>query len=60
MLLGAGDSRQGILELAHPGAEGPPDLRQPLSAEQQQRHEQEEQDLGWADIAHERKVAANQ
>ena len=38
----AGD---GVLELAHPGAERAPDLRQPLRAEEQQRDDEQEDEL---------------
>ena len=42
----------GVLELAHPGAERAPDLGQPLRAEEQQRHDEEQHDLERPDVTH--------
>ena len=41
-------ARHGILELAHPRPERTTDLRQPLRAEEQQRNEEQQDDVGRA------------
>jgi hypothetical protein len=46
-------TRDRILELTHPSAERAPDLRQPLSAEEEKRDAEEDDDVnGIADVTH--------
>ena len=49
----AGDAGDGVLELAHALAERAPDLGQLLRAEHDQGDDQDDQQLGDADVGHE-------
>src|SRR5205814_807669 len=42
----------GVLELAHALAERPADLREALRSEEEQREQEQQDDLAWADVRH--------
>src|SRR4029077_5385680 len=57
-VFGLAVARDRVLELAHPGPERPSDLRQALRSEEQEGDDQQEDDLGRADVRHAPTLAA--